>query len=257
MKPLKIVLIILLGLSVTFAQTKNQTKKNAPSKSKAESSITLTTQGDSVSYAIGQNIYQNLTDPFLQMNFSVLIKSIQDAMNGKTDLPKEKIVEVLTALNKRGQERQAAMQKIENEKRKAEMAPIIEKNKKDGEAFLAENKNKEGVKTTASGLQYKVLAAGPGTGPTPKDTNTVKVHYLGKLLDGKEFDSSYKRNQPAELSLNQVIRGWTEGLQLMHVGDKYEFYIPYQLAYGEEGKGTTIPPASVLIFEIELLGIVK
>ena len=257
MKPLKVILIILLGLSVTFAQTKNQTKEKSPSKVKAPLSLTLKTQGDSVSYAIGQNIYQNLTDPFLQMNFNVLIKSIQDAMNGKSDLTKEKVMEVLTALNKRGQERQAAMQKIENEKKKAEMAPIIEKNKKDGEKFLVENKNKEGVKTTASGLQYKVLVAGPGTGQTPKDTSTVKVHYAGKLLDGKEFDSSYKRNQPAEFPLNQVIRGWTEGLQLMHVGDKYEFYVPYQLAYGEEGKGPTIPPASVLIFEVELLGIIK
>ena len=243
MKSLKVILIIVLGLSVTFAQTKNQTKEKSPSKTAAQSSVTLKTQGDSVSYAIGQNLYQNLTDPFLQMNFNVLIKSIQDAMNGKSDLTKEKVMEVLTALNKRGQERQAALQKIENEKKKVEMAPIIEKNKKDGDAFLAENKNKEGVKTTASGLQYKVLVAGPGIGQTPKDTSNVKVHYAGKLLDGKEFDSSYKRNQPAEIPLNRVIKGWTEGLQLMHVGDKFEFYIPYQLAYGEEGKGKTIPPA--------------
>jgi FKBP-type peptidyl-prolyl cis-trans isomerase FklB len=255
MKSLKVVLIILLGLSVTFAQNKNQTKEKSPSKVKAQSSVTLKTQGDSVSYAIGQNIFQNLADPFLQMNFNVLIKSIQDAMSGKSDMTQEKVMEVLTALNKRGQERQAAMQKAENEKKLAEMAPIIEKNKKDGETFLAENKNKEGVKTTASGLQYKVLVS--GTGPSPKDTSKVKVHYAGKLLDGKEFDSSYKRNQPSEFPLNQVIKGWTEGLQLMHVGDKFEFYIPYQLAYGEEGRGETIPPASVLIFEVELLDIVK
>lgn len=255
MKPLKIVIIILLGLSVTFAQNKNQTKEKSPSKMKAQSSVTLKTQGDSVSYAIGQNIYQNLTDPFLQMNFNVLIKSIQDAMNGKSDMTKEKVMEVLTALNKKGQERQAAMQKAENEKKKAEMVPIIEKNKKDGETFLTENKNKEGVKATASGLQYKVLVS--GTGPSPKDTSKVKVHYAGKLLDGKEFDSSYKRGEPAVFPLNQVIKGWTEALLLMHVGDKWELYIPYQLAYGEEGKGETIPPASVLIFEVELLDIVK
>jgi len=257
MKPLKVILIILLGLSVTFAQNKNQTKEKSPSKVKAQSSVTLKTQGDSVSYAIGQNIYQNLTDPFLQMNFNVLIKSIQDAMNGKSDMTQAKVMEVLTALNKRGQERQAAMQKIENEKKKAEMAPIIEINKKDGETFLAENKNKEGVKTTASGLQYKVLVAGPGTGSTPKDTSKVKVHYKGTLLDGKEFDSSYKNNQPSEFPLNRMIKGWIEALQLMHVGDKWELYIPYQLAYGEEGRGEMIPPASVLIFEIKLLDIVK
>jgi len=255
MKSLKVIIIILLGLSVTFAQNKNQTKEKSPSKEKPQSSVTLKTQGDSVSYAIGQNIFQNLADPFLQMNFNVLIKSIQDAMNGKSDMTKEKVIEVLTALNKRGQERQAAMQKVEAEKKKAEMAPIIEKNKKDGEAFLAENKNKEGVKTTTSGLQYKVLVN--GTGPSPKDTSKVKVHYAGKLLDGKEFDSSYKRNQPSEFHLNQVIKGWSEALQLMHVGDKWELYIPYQLAYGEEGRGEMIPPASVLIFEVELLDIVK
>jgi len=257
MKSLKIILIILLGLSVTFAQNKNQSKEKSSSKTKAESSVTLKTQGDSVSYAIGQNICQNLKDPFLQMNFDVLIKSIQDAIKGKSEMSQEKIMEVLTALNKRGQERQAEMQKAEAEKRKIEMAPVIEKNKKDGEAFLAENKNKEGVKTTASGLQYKVLVAGPGTGDTPKDTSKVKVHYKGTLLDGKEFDSSYKRKQPSEFPLNQVIKGWTEGLQLMHVGDKFEFYIPYELAYGEEGRGETIPPASVLIFEVELLEIGK
>ncbi len=253
MKSLKVVLIILLGLSVSFAQNKNQTKEKSPTKT--QSSVTLKTQGDSVSYAIGQNIYQNLTDPFLQMNFDILIKSIQDARSGKTAMPQDKVMECLTALNKRGQERQAAMQKEENEKKKNEMGPIIEKNKKDGEAFLAENKNKEGVKTTASGLQYKVLVS--GTGSSPKDTSNVKVHYAGRLLDGKEFDSSYKRNQPSEFPLNQVIKGWTEGLQLMHVGDKFEFYIPYQLAYGEEGRGETIPPASVLIFEVELLEIIK
>ena len=255
MKSLKVIIIILLGLSVTFAQNNKQTKEKSPLKEKPQSSVTLKTQGDSVSYAIGQNIFQNLADPFLQMNFNVLIKSIQDAMNGKSDMTKEKVIEVLTALNKRGQERQAAMQKVEAEKKKAEMAPIIEKNKKDGEAFLAENKNKEGVKTTTSGLQYKVLVN--GTGPSPKDTSKVKVHYAGKLLDGKEFDSSYKRNQPSEFHLNQVIKGWSEALQLMHVGDKWELYIPYQLAYGEEGRGEMIPPASVLIFEVELLDIVK
>lgn len=251
MKFLKLFLVMVLFVTVVSAQNKK------PAKDKASQSISLKTQRDSVSYAIGQNIYQNLRDPFLEMNFPVLLKSIQDAVNGKSDLPTEKIMSVLQGLNLRVQAKQAEMQKAENEKKMKEMAPIIEKNSKEGEAFLAENKNKEGVKTTASGLQYKVLVAGPGTGPTPKDTSVVKVHYKGTLLDGKEFDSSYKRNQPSDIPLNGVIRGWTEGLQLMHVGDKFEFYIPYQLAYGEEGRGTTIPPASVLIFEIELLEIVK
>jgi len=249
MKSLKIVLIVLLGLSVTFAQNKNQ------SKVKDQKGSEIKTQNDSVSYAVGQNIYSQLKD--LGLNIDMLAKAIKDGSVNKSDLTKEEIIKVLTAFQKKMQEKQAAQMKAEQEKKKAEMAPIIEKNKKDGDAFLAENKNKEGVKTTTSGLQYKVLVAGPGTGSTPKDTSKVKVHYKGTLLDGKEFDSSYKRNQPSEFPLNQVIKGWTEGLQLMHVGDKFEFFVPYQLAYGEEGRGDMIPPASVLIFEIELLEIVK
>lgn len=255
MKPLKVVLIILLGLSVTFAQNKNQTKEKSPSKVKAQSSVTLKTQGDSVSYAIGQNIYSQLKD--LGLNIDLLTKSIKDGSVNKSDLTQENIIKVLTAFQTRMQEKQTAQMKEQEEKRKAEIARLIEKNKKEGEAFLEENKKKEGIKTTASGLQYKVLAAGPGIGPTPKDTSNVKVHYKGTLLDGKEFDNSYKRNQPSEFPLNQVIKGWTEGLQLMHVGDKFQFFIPYQLAYGEEGRGETIPPASVLIFEVELLDIIK
>ncbi len=249
MKSLKIVLIVLLGLSVTFAQNKNQ------SKAKDQKASEIKTQNDSVSYAVGQNIYSQLKD--LGLNIDLLAKSITDASLNKSDLTKEEIIKVLTAFQKKMQEKQAAQMKVEQERKKVEMAPIIEKNKKEGEEFLAKNKIKEGVKTTASGLQYEVLVAGPGTGPTPKDTSTLKVHYKGTLLDGKEFDSSYKRNQPYEFPLNQMIQGWIEGLQLMHVGDKYEFYIPYELAYGEEGRGEVIPPASVLIFEVELLDIVK
>lgn len=249
MKLFKLFVVLLLVGSVVFAQN----KKNV--KDKTSTGIELKTQGDSVSYAIGQNIYQSLKEPSLGINYDIFIQSLNDAKNGKSTLPQDKIIQVLTALNHRMQEKQSAQMKAQEEKRKVEMAPIIEKNKKEGETFLEENKKKEGVKTTPSGLQYKVLVAGTGTGPTPKETSKVKVHYKGTLLDGKEFDSSYKRNQPAEFPLNQVIKGWTEGLQFMHVGDKFEFYIPYQLAYGEEGRGDSIPPASVLIFEVELLDI--
>ncbi len=122
-----------------------------------------------------------------------------------------------------------------------------------GDQFLAENAKKEGVKTTASGLQYKALKE--GTGPKPKATDTVTVNYRGTFIDGKEFDSSYKRNQPATFPLNGVIKGWTEGLQLMPVGSKYMFYIPPALAYGERGYPGAVPPNSVLIFEVELLSI--
>jgi len=122
-----------------------------------------------------------------------------------------------------------------------------------GKKFLEDNAKKAGVKTTASGLQYKVITE--GTGKKPKATETVTVHYRGTLIDGTEFDSSYKRGEPISFGLNRVIAGWTEGLQLMPTGSKYEFYIPYNLAYGERGAGGVIPPYAALIFEVELLGV--
>ena len=127
------------------------------------------------------------------------------------------------------------------------------KAKEEGEKFLAENAKREGVKTTASGLQYEVLEA--TLGQKPKATDTVRVHYEGTLIDGTVFDSSYKRGESITFPLNGVIKGWTEGLQLMSIGSKYKFFIPYQLAYGERGAGASIPPYAALIFTVELLGI--
>ncbi len=247
----KFLVLTLVLFSVAFAQNKKQSaKKGTPAP------VVLKTEGDSISYAIGQNIYGNLKDPLIQLNLNVLIASLKDAATEKSIFSQEKTTQVLTELNKKMQERQAAVQKATEEKKQAEMAPVIEKNKKEGTVFLEENKKKEGVITTASGLQYKIISKGTGE-VFPKATDKVKVHYKGTLLDGKVFDSSYDRNQPAEFPLNQVIKGWTEGLQLMHVGDKFQFFIPYELAYGEMGRGETIPPATVLTFEVELLDIVK
>ena len=127
------------------------------------------------------------------------------------------------------------------------------KAKAEGEAFLAENAKREGVKTTESGLQYEILE--PSLGQKPKATDTVRVHYEGTLIDGTVFDSSYKRGESITFPLNGVIKGWTEGLQLMSIGSKYKFFIPYQLAYGEHGAGASIPPYAALIFTVELLGI--
>jgi FKBP-type peptidyl-prolyl cis-trans isomerase FklB len=132
-------------------------------------------------------------------------------------------------------------------------AKVAGQAKADGEKFLQENAKREGVKTTASGLQYEVLE--PSLGQKPKATDTVRVHYEGTLIDGTVFDSSYRRGESITFPLNGVIRGWTEGLQLMSIGSKYKFFIPYQLAYGERGAGASIPPYAALIFTVELLGI--
>jgi FKBP-type peptidyl-prolyl cis-trans isomerase FklB len=137
-------------------------------------------------------------------------------------------------------------------KAQATMAAEAAKNKKEGEAFLAANKTKEGVKTLPSGLQYKVLKN--GTGKTPKATDSVKAHYAGTLLNGTEFDSSIKRGEPTVFPVNGVIPGWIEALQLMKTGSKWQLFIPSELAYGERGQ-QSIPPNSVLIFEVELIGI--
>jgi FKBP-type peptidyl-prolyl cis-trans isomerase len=191
------------------------------------------------SYVIGVNIGKGMKQQGLDADFDMILKGMKDGAAGTPALTDE--------------EMQQAMMELQKEMQ-GKAAELGTKSKKEGEEFLAGNKSKEGVKTTPSGLQYKVLKEGKG--PKPKATDTVKVHYRGTLLNGTEFDSSYKRGEPVEFALDQVIKGWTEGLQLMPVGSKYEFWIPSQLAYGEPGN-RGIPPNSTLVFEVELLDIVK
>jgi FKBP-type peptidyl-prolyl cis-trans isomerase FklB len=243
----------LVAVSALTAQKKPTTKKeNTPKKEPVM--FQIKTQEDSVSYSIGQNIASNLKDPIMKINFEALLAGMKDAMESKSVLSPTEMQKCMVSFNERMMAARSEMMKAEQERKRAAMAPEIEKNTKEGETFLEENKKKEGVLVTSSGLQYKVISKGTGT-VSPKDTNTVKVHYTGKFINGKVFDSSVQRNEPAEFPLNQVIKGWTEGLQLMHAGDKFEFYIPYNLAYGEEGREGAIPPASLLIFEVELLEI--
>lgn len=253
MKYLNVLLLLLMVVTVSTAQKKPTAKKdNSPKKENVM--VEIKTVDDSVSYAIGQNLAMNLKDPNMKINFDVLLAGMKDGLAGTSKCTPEEMQKAMMGFNDRMNAIRSEQMKAEQARKREEMAPLIEKNKLEGGAFLAKNKTAEGVMVTASGLQYKVIFKGTGT-VSPKDTSTVKVHYTGKFLDGKVFDSSVQRNQPAEFPLNQVIKGWTEGLQLMHVGDKFEFYIPYDLAYGEDGREGAIPPASLLIFEVELLEI--
>jgi FKBP-type peptidyl-prolyl cis-trans isomerase FklB len=202
-----------------------------------------TTQQQKVSYAIGMNLGRQFKAQSVDINVEMLVQGLRDAMSGgNTAMTDDEARAVMNAFGEELRSKQAA-----------NMAQQGEKNAKEGEAFLAANKTKEGVVTLPSGLQYKVLKE--GTGPKPALTDTVVCHYRGTLIDGTEFDSSYKRNEPAKFPVNGVIKGWTEALQLMPVGSKWQLWVPSSLAYGERGVGPQIPPNTMLIFEVELISI--
>lgn len=204
-------------------------------------SVDLTSEKDKLSYAIGYQVGQNLKSQEMDVNPDALAAAIADVLaDQKSKLTHEQMQTVMMNLQKK---------KMEARQAKAD------ENKKAGEAFLAENKKKDGVKVTKSGLQYKVIEKGKGRSPTEKDT--VVVHYRGTLIDGTEFDSSYKRNQPATFKLGQVIKGWQEALKLMKPGGKMHVAIPSDIAYGERGAGGKIGPNSALVFEINLLEVKK
>jgi FKBP-type peptidyl-prolyl cis-trans isomerase FklB len=204
----------------------------------------LTNPKQRASYAIGLDIATNLKAREFELDSKALAAGIADALADKPALKPEEVREVLMKLQ------QEMMAKGET-KNKADS----DKNQKAGEAYLAENGKKEGVKTTESGLQYKVLKAGSGV--SPKKTDTVKVHYHGTLIDGKVFDSSVQRGEPVTFPVEGVIPGWVEALQLMKVGDKWQLFIPSKLAYGERSPDPGIGPNATLVFEVELLGIEK
>ena len=198
---------------------------------------------DKVSYALGIGIGRQLSQMgAADLSIDDFAQAIKDVIAGDLklgDVEAQQIVQEFFAK--------------QEEKQKAEAAEKGKAAKQDGEKFLAENGKKEGVITTASGLQYQVLRE--GNGQSPKATDTVECHYEGTLIDGTKFDSSYDRGQTATFPLNQVIAGWTEGLQLMKEGGKYRFFIPYELGYGERGAGASIPPFSTLVFDVELVSV--
>ena len=208
----------------------------------------LKSKEDSLSYAFGIVNYNALTQDSLFLNPILVAKAMQDGKDGKP-LMAEEIARSFIMVFINGREAVKAKQKAELDKE------VYKDYIAQNEAFLAKNKEKAGVTTTASGLQYEVIKM--GTGPKPTAQNTVKVHYVGTLIDGTEFDSSIKRNEPATFPVSGVIAGWTEALQLMPVGSKFKLYLPQSIAYGATGAGEVIKPYSTLIFEVELLEIVK
>ena len=198
---------------------------------------------EKVSYCIGLETGKSLRQQFSDMDLKLLIQGFQDAIDEKVPrLPEEEIRKVMQALKAQ----------IETQQRQF-VAKMAEENKKAGESFLVENKQKDGVVSLPSGLQYKVLHQ--GTGPSPTTLDVVQTHYKGYFLDGKVFDSSYERGKPQVFPVNRVIPGWSEALKLMKVGDKWQIFIPSYLAYGEMGFGNEIGPNMTLVFEMELLGI--
>lgn len=204
----------------------------------AQDPSVLKDQKDKVSYSIGLKIGGDFKQQGFDLNADVLAAGIRDALSDKKPLlTEDQVRETLMTFQKDLASKQIAQ---------------AEKSKKEGEAFLAQNKGKEGIKVLPSGLQYKVLK--DGKGPKPKRTDSVKAHYKGTLIDGKEFDSTDPKGEPASFGVSEVIPGWTEALQLMSVGSKWQLFIPAALAYGERGQGP-IPPNSTLVFEVELVGI--
>lgn len=209
----------------------------------AKENIVLKNDKDKVSYVIGLDIGKNFKSQSMDIDPNILLEGIKDALSGNKPLmTDEEVQNVMTNFRKEMMAKQTER-----------MREAGETNKKEGETFLAGNKKKEGVVTLPSGLQYKIIK--DGSGAKPKPTDTVSVNYRGALIDGTEFDSSYKRGEPASFKVTGVIPGWTEALQLMKAGSKWQLFIPSNLAYGERGAGRDITPNASLIFDVELLSI--
>jgi len=226
--------MVVAGCSAGTQQSKDK---------KAE--LSLDSESSKFSYAIGLDVGKSLKTIETKLDLAAFDAAVASVINGeKPMLSSEEIVAAKQSVFKAQREKLSAKQK-----------KLGLKNKAKGEKFLAENVKKEGVKTTASGLQYKVIKLGDG--PKPKVTDKVKVNYKGTLIDGTVFDSSYTRGQPVTFPLNKVIKGWTEGLQLMPVGSKYRLFLPPELAYGAHAPGNKIGPNATLVFEVELLSIEK
>jgi FKBP-type peptidyl-prolyl cis-trans isomerase FklB len=216
----------------------------------AEPSPALKDKKDKLSYAIGMDIGRTFKRQTIEINPEILLSGLKDVVNSnKTLLTDEEQRETIAAWQSEVRAKQNELRAKQNENLKQ----TGEKNKKDGDAFLAENKKKSDVVTLPSGLQYKIITA--GTGPKPAASDTVMAHYRGTLIDGTEFDNSYRRGEPTSFGVTQVIKGWQEALQLMPVGSKWQLFIPPDIAYGERGYPPKIGPQATLLFDIELVSI--
>ncbi len=266
---------LLLALAITPAiAQKGGTPAAKTTTPQPAAPLQMKTVADSVNYALGINMLTTLKQQGVNAEPNFIIAGINDAAKGKPGLTPEQVQLLIAQLqqalaqkrqaeqpNQQGTAQQGTTQQGTAQSTTQPTAPkpqltpeqIAANNKKQGEAFLAENGTRKGIITRPSGLQYGVITQ--GTGATPKGTDKVTVHYTGMLLDGTVFDSSVKRNQPFSTYLGNVIAGWQEGVQLMNVGSKYRFFIPPQLAYGAKGAGGAIGPNATLVFDVELLGI--
>jgi FKBP-type peptidyl-prolyl cis-trans isomerase FklB len=236
------------------AQKTPAAKTATATKPRTAVPFTLKTKKDKTSYAVGMNVGKglasNLRQQSVEVDQAVLLRGLKDAFTGaKMLLTDDEAKAVLTQLQTEVRAKQQEKMKVEQEKMKV----VAEANKKEGLDYLEANKSKGGVVALPSGLQYKILTE--GTGSKPAATDTVVCNYRGTLIDGTEFDSSYKRGQPLTIQLNRVIKGWTEAMQLMPVGSKWQIFIPSDLGYGDGGQPPTIGPGATLIFEVELLSI--
>ena len=229
----------------TPAATKPEAANAQTQATPSQNASGLTTEKDKFSYALGMNLGNNLFRQSVPVNVDLIVQGLKDAVaGGKTLLTDEQARDAMVEMQKQLREQAQEKAKVQGEA-----------NQKEGDAFLAANKSKEGVVTLPSGLQYKILKA--GTGPKPTATDKVVCNYEGTLINGKEFDASARHGGPATFPVNGVIKGWTEALQLMAVGSKWQLFIPPSLAYGERGAGGDIGPNETLIFEVELVSIEK
>jgi FKBP-type peptidyl-prolyl cis-trans isomerase FklB len=256
----RITLAALLLSSAYIASAEDATPSASPAASPTASpaagaaapSSAFKTDKDKVSYSLGVDIGRTLQRLQLDLNEEVLSQGIGDVLGGKPmAMTDQELQETLQAF----QQKMMQKQQESMAKKQDEMKAVASKNKADGKKFLDDNSKKTGVKSTSSGLQYKVIKEGKGD--KPKDLDVVETNYRGTTIDGKEFDSSAKHGSTFSFPVNGVIKGWSEALKLMPVGSKWELYIPSDLAYGDEGYGDDIPPGSTLVFEVELLGIKK